>query len=266
MQSNWLLQPAVQRRFLVAIVSPNYRKGRHNPFLEEPCQRDLTIFNCLLLSQPFAVGKGAGLTAAWASAVDEINKQCDPQTGEHIFVPPIAVKTVRDRFNQAMKIIAKIENGIPFRSGTDDEESPNDLQVMLEDRYSQEKGYDSSTADVKLGALAKKKKDRDAAKQIQMAAIGQFDAFALSDIKSVEDDSPEDSGETKKRQSTMSASTGSLKELMEERLIERKKSSVARNELAERSFQEQAKQRELAEKALEVQRRLADRQIQQADR
>ena len=46
----------------------------------------------------------------------------------------------------------------------------------------------------------------------------------------------------------------------------RKKSSVARNELAQLQLEEQAKQRAIAEKQLEVQSKLADRQIQQADR
>ena len=136
---------------------PKLTKGDKYPFLEQPCVRDLTIFKCLLSSQPFAVGKGTGLTAAWSSAVEEINKQVDPLTGENIFDPPIAMKTVRERFNQAMKVIAKIENGIPFRSGTDDEESPNELRVMLEDLYCQKKDYDSAAADIKLVLWQKRK-------------------------------------------------------------------------------------------------------------
>ena len=93
---------------------------------------------------------------------------------------------------------------------------------MLEDLYCQKKDYDSAATDVKLGILAKKKKDRDAAKQIQMAAIGQFDS-TFSDSESVAEESPmSSSGETKKRRSTMNDSAGSLKEMMEKRLIEKK--------------------------------------------
>jgi hypothetical protein len=84
---------------------PKMHKGENTyPFLEQPCARDLTIFKCFLLSQPFAVGKGTGLTTAWTNAVVEINKQVDRLTGESVFEPPIAVKTVCECFNQAMKM------------------------------------------------------------------------------------------------------------------------------------------------------------------
>jgi hypothetical protein len=62
------------------------RKGEDQyPFLERPCTRDLTIFKCLLCSQPFRVGKGL-LTSAWANAVKDINAQVDPRSGEKFLI------------------------------------------------------------------------------------------------------------------------------------------------------------------------------------
>jgi hypothetical protein len=73
---------------------------------------------------------------------------------------PIAIKTVRDCDEEAMKIIAKIENSIPFRSSTDDEDSLNELRAILEDLFVMKKDAESAAAEVKEGEMAKKKKDR----------------------------------------------------------------------------------------------------------
>jgi hypothetical protein len=118
---------------------PKMRKGEHEyPFLERPCTRDLTIFKCLLISQPFRVGKGL-LTNAWASAVKDINGQVDIHSGEKVFDPPLAVKTIRERFKDAMSIIATINNRVAFQSGCDDEASPNELRRVLEDLLEQKR-------------------------------------------------------------------------------------------------------------------------------
>jgi hypothetical protein len=112
---------------------PKMRKGENKyPFLERPCTCNLTIFKCLLCSQPFRVGKGL-LTNAWANAVKDINAQVDPHSGEKVFDPPLAVKTVREWFKEAMLIMARINNRVAFQSGCDDEASPNELRVVLED-------------------------------------------------------------------------------------------------------------------------------------
>ena len=246
---------------------PRLQKGNGYPFLEECDVKDLTIFKGLAVSQPFAVGKGKGLTTAWANAVAEMNEQLNPVTGEHVFDPPIAVKTVRDRFEGAMKVIAKIDNSIPFRSGTDDEDSPNELRGLLEDLLSQKKDAESAAAEVKDGTMAKKKQDREAAKEIQLAALGIWSsAEVLSESESA-DESPE-SGDTKKplgkRKSTSDTNnTASIKEMLEERRIDRVNKANLR---AQERAQQQAQQRELAERQLAQQQQLADRQSEQADR
>jgi hypothetical protein len=232
------------------------------PFLERPCTRDLTIFNCLLDSQPFATPKNKGLTAAWINAVKEINDQIHPTTGEKVFVPPIAVSTVRDRFNDAMKVIAKLHNQVAFNSGCDDEAAPNELRVMLEDLHAQKKDWESKAADAKLGTMAKKMMDRDAGKSIQRAAVGKYDDLTTD---SEEEESPE-SGATKKRRSTLSDGTGSIKEMMEQRKIERDKNAAIRMEQQAKQLAEQVKTREQAERHFEIHRQLADKQMEQADR
>jgi hypothetical protein len=112
--------------------------------------------------------------AAWSSAVEEINKQLDLLTGKPVFQPPITVKTVRERFEGAMKIQAHLDAEVPFCSGHDNEPPPNELPSLLEGLLSLKKDRDSTVAALKDGAAARKKKERDAAKELQLAAIGEF--------------------------------------------------------------------------------------------
>jgi hypothetical protein len=237
---------------------PKMRKGEHEyPFLERPCTRDLTIFKCLLISQPFRVGKGL-LTNAWASAVKDINGQVDPHSGEKVFDPPLAVKTVRERFKDAMSIIATINNRIAFQSGCDDEASPNELRRVLEDLLEQKRDAELKADRVKLSVMAKKKHDRDAAKTLQAASIGKYDE--LSDIEeSAVEESP-DSGEqstgetaTKKRRSTLNDSFSSITEMMEQRKLERDKNNTKRQEVATKQLEVADRQLQAAERAMELQ-------------
>jgi hypothetical protein len=240
---------------------PRVTNGENSyPFLERPCTRDLTIFNCLLDSQPFATPKNKGLTTAWINAVKEINNQIHSTTGEKNFVPPIAISTVRDRFTDAMKVISKLHNQVVFISGCDDKAAQHELRVMLEDLYAQKKHAESQAADAKLGTTARKMM---AGKSIQRAAVGKYDDLPTNTEE--EEESPE-SGETKKRRSTLSDGTGSIKEMMEQHKIERDKNAALQMEEQAKQLAEQVKTREQADCHFEIQRQLADKQMQQADR
>ena len=56
---------------------PRLSCGDSHPFLQQQDKKDLAIFKCLVVSKPFAVGKGQGVTEAWTAAVEEINAQPD---------------------------------------------------------------------------------------------------------------------------------------------------------------------------------------------
>lgn len=244
-------------------VFPRFKQGICYPFLECNDERDMTIFKCLMLSKPFAVGKGQGLTKSWEAAVEEINKQVDFVSGDLIFDPPVSVKTVRDRFDGAMKIIAELDNAVPFRSGNDDEDSPNELRTILEDLLSMKVSFESAAATVKETTVAKKKKDRDAAKAIQEAAIGQWASAKLTDTDSSDEanNSPESSGEkknVKRNRSSLINSYASMNEIMEERRQERKAKSERK--AAERALKHRLVEEQLAERA--QQRLLAEQQTQ----
>lgn len=236
-------------------VFPRLKKGDSYPFLEEVDVKDLTIFKCLLQSKPFAVGKGKGVKEAWASAVDEINSQLDIGSGRCVFDSPISVKTVRDRFDGAMKIIAKLDNNVPFRSGNDDEDSPNELRVILEDLSAMKTSFESAQSDVKDGTMAKKKKDRDAAKAIQEAAIGNWQAGMKESSLSSDSDSgeAEQQSTVKKRRRgvSMDDKTTTLKNIMLERNAQRQTQEALQRE-----------QLELQKEQMQAQRQLMEQQVQ----
>jgi hypothetical protein len=93
------------------------------------------MFTILIVTKPFATAKGKGVVEAWQAAVDEMNHQINKATNRNLSDPPIAVRTVHWRFDNAMKLIKEVCAAVPFHSGCDDEESPNNLQLLLEDLY-----------------------------------------------------------------------------------------------------------------------------------
>jgi hypothetical protein len=73
-----------------------------------------------------------------------------------------------------MKLIKEICGAAPFHSGCDDKEEPNCLQSLLEDLYDLKSSFEEGQQGQKVSAVAQKKKDHEAAKAIQDAAISQF--------------------------------------------------------------------------------------------
>jgi hypothetical protein len=199
------------------------------------------------------------LTNAWANAVKDIKAQVDPRSGEKVFDPPLAIKTVREQFKDTMLIMAKINNRNAFQSGHDDEASPNELRVVLEELLEQKRDAELKADGVKLSVMAKKMNDRDAAKSLQAASVGKYNA--LSDLEeSAVEDSP-DSGDpetgekvTKKRRSSvMNDSNESITEMMEKRKLEHDKNNAKRQELATKQLDVADRQLQAAERAMELQ-------------
>jgi hypothetical protein len=60
------------------------------------------------------------------------------------------VKTVRDRFDNAMKLVKEIDQDTPFCSGCDNEELPNMMRQLLEDLYELKTSFDDDQSDILL--------------------------------------------------------------------------------------------------------------------
>jgi hypothetical protein len=133
------------------------------------------MFTILMVTKLFTTVKGKGVVESWQAAVDKMNGQISKLTGCKIFDLPIAVRTFRWRFDNAMKLIKEIIcAAVPFCSGCNDEDSPNSLQLLLEDLYELKTLFEEGLQGQKVSALAPKKVDCQAVKAIQDAAIIQF--------------------------------------------------------------------------------------------
>jgi hypothetical protein len=77
----------------------------------------------------FIAAKGKGVLEAWQAA--DLNSQVNKATCHNIFDPSIAVKTVWDHFDNAMKLISEISTAVPFHSGATTKDTPNSLQLLL---------------------------------------------------------------------------------------------------------------------------------------
>jgi hypothetical protein len=238
------------------------------PFIENPDDKETMMYIRLLESKPFETSKGKGVIEAWASAVDDINKQLNKATNRPLFDPPIAVKTVRDRFDNAMKMVKEITANTPFNSGCDDEEPPNTILQCLEDLYEMKTSFDDDVTGQKTTALAAKKKDLAAAKAIQEAAIGRYSSSSASD-----NDASDESGKKAKRAKIETANTepgekkprGSLNNtfaVMAEAIEGKKELKAADLELKRRLLDEQQKMKfHLAEEQLKLKKFTVEEQV-----
>jgi hypothetical protein len=57
------------------------------PFLENPDDRDVTMFTILIVTKPFGTAKGKGVVKAWQAAVDEMNGQVNKTTSRKLVDP-----------------------------------------------------------------------------------------------------------------------------------------------------------------------------------
>jgi hypothetical protein len=98
-----------------------------------------------------------------------------------------------------MKIAKEIPAKVPFRSGNDDEEPPTPLLQLIDDLLEMKTSFESIQTGVKDGTLAKKKKDREAAKAIQQASLGAWVARKASSSSTSDSESDASNKPPKKR-------------------------------------------------------------------
>jgi hypothetical protein len=134
-------QPKKQRHVFRRHKKIDKNGVTHHPFLVNPDKKEIVLYRCLLVHQPFATPKGRGVTDAWIAAVETINKQRNVKTGRPFFDPPVPVKTVRDRFEGAMTIVQEMVDAHgPLRNDNDEDEEEkesNELLQILKEIYQQ---------------------------------------------------------------------------------------------------------------------------------
>jgi hypothetical protein len=268
----------------LAIAAPKKRhvfvrlqNGDTYPFLVKPDVKEQKMYACLAVSQPFCTAKYKGVTEAWTAAVADINSQRDIKTHALLFDPLILVKAVRDRFEAVMKIAKDLDAKVPFRSGNDDEEEASPFQQIIEDPLEMKSSFEAIQTGVKDGTLAKRKKDREAAKAIQQASLGDFVARKASSSSSSDTES-ETSSKPKKKNKTdsdekkprvsMSNTLASFLGAVEARVTDQAAKTAAKLELKQCKFEIQAEMKkqemQLKKDDMELKKRQAEYHERQA--
>jgi hypothetical protein len=151
-------------------ISDGSEKTTH-PFLEETNKLDLEIAKVMLVLSPYKCKHG-NKNEAWKHAASELTQQVDG--GSHIFTNGITVKQLKDRFHKLMDFIKKFQGQVPFRSGEDDEEAPNELLQALEDLYEMFDSFQQEEALCSQKSAASRAVERNKAEALRQTSLGEI--------------------------------------------------------------------------------------------
>jgi hypothetical protein len=118
--------PARLRWKQIRIVTCANKKGKVTrvvPFLEDLSNwMDIRLAHQMLADKPFEAPHGkAG--EEWMNSAHYLSKAVDPD-GRSVFPNGIKPRQLKDRFNDIMAFMKKLESEVPMRSGCDDEDDP----------------------------------------------------------------------------------------------------------------------------------------------
>jgi len=129
--------------------------------------RDIMLCRLLLLYTPFAGGYGKK-GPAWDRIIDDCNQSFIPKTDVKVF-PEGAVtkKMVEAHFKELVRFEKRLEAGNPIQSGTDDEESPCELQLALENLRELHDEVKEFESDKKATTLGERNRERLTAEALE---------------------------------------------------------------------------------------------------
>ena len=162
------------RNTWTAIHKYEYVEGERRttyPFLDSSNLKDTMLIRHLIVGKPFKADFGKVLNA-WQDVADVVNKEID-DNGQVLFYPPLTGKGVRERYEKLVSVAKEMRNAVPFRSGCDDEEPPNEIQQGIEELLAMMESLRATKGTSKQENLASKKADKDAAEIIRRASLGQ---------------------------------------------------------------------------------------------
>ena len=100
-------------------------------FLQDDNLCDKHLLRVMLLKQPWAGGYRK-VTKLWEESTDLCMEQKDDDD-KKVFDGKLCGKIIKDRFKLLLKWVKAHQNGVTFRSGTDDEAPPGEILQMLEE-------------------------------------------------------------------------------------------------------------------------------------
>lgn len=235
------------------------KKVTSHPFLEdENNHMDKVVVRHLIVEQPFLASHGSTV-AAWTEAAAKMNMELHPETGDKIFFPPLSGASLKARFDAYMKFAKSNQNEVPFNSGGDDEEAPNEIQQGIEDLFSVLESFKAQNDMSKKKAASNKKGDMAAAEMIRRASLGE----KLGDEDFAKTPACADRHKKKKKDgsggsggsggSSMNPPSSTTTMSLEETLSARNQVSLAKEENKKRKLEVMEKKIALEEQKLEAQ-------------
>ncbi len=134
---------------------------------------DTMLLRALMVEQPFDALYGKQ-GAAWKACAFTLSAAQDPH-GNLVYGPlGVGDKAIKKRFDEYIAYAKKTQGEVPFRSGCDDEDAPNEVQTLVEDLY---EIYSAKLEDSKIASTsvaAKKADDFARAEALRNASLGML--------------------------------------------------------------------------------------------
>jgi hypothetical protein len=157
--------------------------------------KDLMLLRYLAGTTPYKAGYGK-TADAWESVCNDLKTRCFDEKGNQVFSSSLTVRLIKDRFKEYIGFIKRYNSQVPFRSGNDDEETYEILQ-LAEQIFEDYTSYELEKDNKKAAENSKVQADLAAAAELRSASLGKYKRKTININSSDSDDSSKDS--TKKK-------------------------------------------------------------------
>lgn len=167
------------------IVECTNKKGRTTqsvPFLEDLSNwMDIRLAHQVLTDKPFQAPHGKTVEK-WKVSAFFLSKAVDPD-GNSVFPNGINHRQLKDRFNDIMAFMKRLESQVPMRSGCDDEADPTDLQQAFEELLELSSAVSDKAAICNASMAATRAEDKRKADVLRKSSLGELSIEELRDLR-----------------------------------------------------------------------------------
>ena len=160
-------------------VSISRVDDQQTAILKDDNLRDKHLLRVMLLKQPWAGGYGK-VTKMWEECAVLCMEQKD-ENGRKVFDGKLCGKIIKDRFRLLLKWVKSNQNGVAFRSGTDNKAPPGEIMQMLEELLERVTDFEESKEETHKEKTENKKRMREEAQCIREASLRNKSFESLRD-------------------------------------------------------------------------------------
>jgi hypothetical protein len=142
-----------------------------HPFLEHDSPKDIALLKLLFLHQPYAAPHGSKL-AAWELFLNACHDYQDSE-GNTVLLG-VSLKALKDHMKKYEQVASARSAAVPFRSGHDAEEPPNETMQLLEEFAEHYSSCKVASAEATAAAKLSAAQANVACAAIRDAALGHM--------------------------------------------------------------------------------------------